>query len=168
MATVARPRGLHGTEDFAVESPDGAIGRVEEIWLGPTDEPRALAVRTSDGSHALLLDEDVLSVDRDRRWVVVRAQPELLELSPPRLAPSDGDHSASLAASWSTTGALVHPAPPARLGGLRRRMRRTNPRVAERPLWQLVAILYGSVAFIVAFVVALVFVVARIVTGAPY
>jgi heme/copper-type cytochrome/quinol oxidase subunit 2 len=35
----------------------------------------------------------------------------------------------------------------------------------ERPLWQLVAVLYISLALIVAFVIGLAFLVARLVTG---
>jgi len=38
----------------------------------------------------------------------------------------------------------------------------------ERPLWQLVVVLLASIALIVAFVITLAFVVARLVTGAAY
>jgi type IV secretory pathway VirB2 component (pilin) len=38
----------------------------------------------------------------------------------------------------------------------------------ERPLWQLVAMLYGSIAFLVVFVIAIAFAVAKLVTGAAY
>src|SRR2546428_8109428 len=103
MATAVVTRVLGDTEDFVVESADGPIGRVEEIWLGPTDEPQALAVRMKAGNHALLLDQDVLAVDREHRWVVVRPNPELLELAAPRL---DRSRDGKLAASWATTGAV--------------------------------------------------------------
>lgn len=38
----------------------------------------------------------------------------------------------------------------------------------ERPLWQPVVVLLASIALIVAFVITLAFVVARLVTGAAY
>jgi type IV secretory pathway VirB2 component (pilin) len=37
----------------------------------------------------------------------------------------------------------------------------------ERPLWQLVAMLYGSIAFLVV-LIALAFAIAKLVTGAAY
>jgi hypothetical protein len=163
MVTVVDPRGLRDTVDYAVESADGAIGRVEEIWLGPGDEPEALAVRTKDGARALLLDEDVVAVDREHRWVVVAPHPELLELDAPRLDGSDGG---KLAASWATTGAVVRIEPTRSLPDLRLALPR--PAIAERPLWQLVAILYASITFVVVGVIALVFFVSWLVGGAPY
>jgi hypothetical protein len=36
---------------FQVESPSDPVGFVEEVWLGPEDEPTALALRTVEG-HA--------------------------------------------------------------------------------------------------------------------
>jgi hypothetical protein len=162
MATVARE--LRDTEDYAVETPAGAIGRVEEIWLGPGGEPQALAVRTHDGGHALLLDEAVVSVDRERRWVVVGEHPALLELAAPQLVSDDGQ----VVARWETTGTLVHPEPLVRLAGVRAALQRHAPHLADRPLWQLVAILYGAVTLIVVAGVGLVFLVSWIVSGAPY
>jgi hypothetical protein len=162
MATAVRELG--GTEDYAVETPDGSIGRVGEIWLGPAGDPRALALRTSDGGHALLLDEEVVTVDREHRWVVVGEHPTLLELAPPELVSDDG----RVAARWETTGALVHPEPAVRLAGLRAAVQRHAPHLADLPLWQLVAILYGAVALIVVLGVGLVFLVSWIVSGAPY
>ena len=162
MATLARE--LRDTEDYAVETPDGSIGRVEEIWFGPAGDPQAVAVRTSDGGHALLLKEDVVTVDREHRWVVVDEQPALLELGPPRLV-SRNDR---LSAEWSTTGAVVHPEPPLQLAGLRDILHRRAPHAADRPLWQVVAILYGTVSLIVIFGVALVFFISWVVTGSPY
>jgi hypothetical protein len=165
MATVVDRHELHDTLDFVVESAEGDLGRVEEVWLGPADEPQALAVRLRDGSRALLLAQDVIAVDREHRWVVVDPSPELLELDAPRL---DGDGSGRLAASWTTTGAVVHPEPPQPLAGLHRRLSRHVPRAAERPLWQLIAILYTSLTVIVLAVVGLVFLVSWLAGGAPY
>jgi hypothetical protein len=146
---------LRNTEDYAVETPGGAIGRVEEIRAGPGGEPQALAVRTTDGGRALLRDEDVVTVDREHRWVVVGDHPALLEL-------------ADVGAGWTTTGEVVHPEPVDRLAGLRTSLQRHAPHLAGRPLWQLVAILYAGVTFIVVAGVGLVFLVAWLATGAPY
>jgi hypothetical protein len=46
--------------------------------------------------------------------------------------------------------------------------RRQVPNMDERPLWQVVTALYGAVALIVVFVVALVFVASWIAVGHPY
>jgi hypothetical protein len=84
MTTLVHSTDLHDTEGFDLESGDGAIGQVEEIWLGPGEEPRALAVRMTDGSRALLFDEEVVAVDRKHQWVVVGPHPELLGRRPER------------------------------------------------------------------------------------
>jgi hypothetical protein len=72
----------------------------------------------------------------------------------------------SLAASWATTGAVVHPEPPRRRSALRLVL--PHSAVAERPLWQLIAILYTGVSLVVLFVISLVFLVSWLVGGAPY
>jgi hypothetical protein len=38
----------------------------------------------------------------------------------------------------------------------------------ERPLWQLVVMLYGAIAFLVVFLIAVAFAIAKLVTGAAY
>ena len=163
MTTLVHTTDLHDTEGFDLESVDGAIGRVEEIWLGPGEEPQALAIRMTDGSGALLFDEDVVAVDREHHWVVVGPHPELLELDAPRLGSTGGRP----VAFWATTGAVIHPEPPSTPGVLQA-FRRRVPNMDERPLWQVVAALYAAVALIVVFVVALVFVVSWIAVGHPY
>jgi hypothetical protein len=163
MTMLVHTTDLEDTEGFDLESDGGAIGRVEEIWLGPAEEPRALAIRMTDGGRALLLGEEVVAVDREHHWVVVGTHPGLLELDAPRLESTGGRP----AASWVTTGAVIHPEPrstPEVLQAFRRRM----PNMDERPLGQLVVTLYAAVALIVVFVVALVFVVSWIVAGHPY
>lgn len=174
MATVAETNArLRETDGFVVESPDGDLGWVEEVWVGEANEPAALAVRTADGRHGLLLGEDVLAVDRENRWVVVPAEPDLLELDVPRLTTMRERGAIRLAASWTTTGALLPVSP--------RRHRRSrfpsHPSKAtppapteslERPLWQPVGLLIVSLVLIVALVITLAFVVARLVTGAAY
>ncbi len=170
MATIAQTvEQLQNTDGFLVESADGDVGWVEEIWLGEADEPRALAVQTLEGRHALLLGEDVLGVDREQRWVVVSPGQELLELDPPRLTSGNG-----LAASWGTTGHVL-PAPARPHWRLPVRHARPQPRRAavarerpERPLWQMVALLYGSLALIASLLIGLAFVVAWLLTGAAY
>jgi hypothetical protein len=164
MTTLVHTTDLHDTEGFDLESADGAIGRIEEIWLGPGEEPQALAIRMTDGSRALVLDEDIVAVDRDHHWVVVGPHPELLELDAPRLELTGGRP----AASWATTGAVIRPEPLSTPGVLQAFRRRVPNRTAGRPLWQLVATLYAAVALIVVFVVALVFVVSWIAVGHPY
>src|ERR1051326_4468394 len=82
MAAPRVEQHLAGTGGFTVESPDGEIGSVEEVWLGEHDEPRALTVRTGDGKRALVLAEEVVEVDADHEWLVVRGHPRLLELAP--------------------------------------------------------------------------------------
>jgi hypothetical protein len=163
MTTLVHTTDLHDTEGFELESADGAIGRIEEIWLGPSEEPQALAIRMTDGSRALLLQEEVVAVDRERHWVVVGPHPELLALDAPRLESTGGRP----AASWATTGALIHPEPLSTPGVLQA-FRHRVPNMDGRPLWQLVATLYAAVALIVVFVVALVFVVSWIAAGHPY
>ena len=136
MATVT----LRGTEDYVVETPLGAIGRVEAV------EDGALAVLTNQGRHALLRDADVITIDREHRWVVV------------------GEHPALRAAN----GEVVHPEPVDPLRRFRPLLQRHAPHVSDRPLWQLVTILYGALALIVAGGVGLVFLIAWLATGSPY
>jgi hypothetical protein len=163
MTTPVHTIDLHDTEGFDLESAEGAIGRVEEIWLGPGEEPQAVAIRMTDGSRALLLDEGVVAVDRDHHRIVVRPHPGLLELDPPRLESTGGRP----VASWATTGAVIHLEPPS-TPRVQQAFPRQVPNMDERPLWQLVVTLYAAVALIVVVVVALVFVVSWIAAGHPY
>lgn len=151
----------------------GDVGWVEEIWVDEEDEPRALAVRTTDGRHALLLEKEVVAVEHEQRWVVVRPQRALLELAPPRL--TNGGRAGSgirMTASWATTGEPL--AAPARQSwGWRLRLPRPRRAAvpqdgAERPLWQVIAALYASLAFAVAFIITLAFLIARLISGAAY
>src|SRR3954452_23210715 len=108
-SVAAGTRELRDTEEYAVETPAGEIGRVEEV------RPGALAVLTTDGSHALLDGADVIAVDRQDRWLVVGKPPARLELA---------------------TGGIVRPEPIDRLAGIRASLRQHAPHVADRPLWQ--------------------------------
>lgn len=163
---------LYDTEGFVVESSEGDLGWVEEIWIGEENAPRALAVRTKEGRHGLLLGEDVLTVDRENHWVVVPPEPTLLELDTPRLVTAeDADEGRKLSASWSTTGAVLRVSPRRRpLWRFRLPHRKSKSRVTKKepPLWKAVAVLLTSLALAVAFVITLAFLVARLVTGSAY
>jgi hypothetical protein len=161
---------LAGTDGFVVESTHGDVGLVEEVWVGEANEPRALAVRTSEGRHGLLLGEDVLAVDRENRWVVVAPEAVLLELDAPRLQTAEGEDSAlRQAASWTTTGEVVPLAPPERdrWHPLQRWAAMLPLARATRLPWA-VAILLTGIVLLLAIVMTLAFIVARIVTGSAY
>ncbi len=141
---------------------------MEEVWLGDRNEPRALAVCTGDGRRGLILANDVLAVDRDNEWVVVRTQPELLELSSPRLALVDDG---TVSASWGTTGQTIVPEP----ARLPKSVRRHAAHIAdasmvrtEPPMWKTLATLYVGIAVLGAVMLTLAFVIAKLVTGAAY
>jgi hypothetical protein len=121
---------LRDTEGYTVESPEGDVGRVEEVRLGEGGETYGLDVELRDGTHTLLHAEDVLAVDRDYRWVVVPSQPALREEAP-------------------SEPARAEPKP-------------------ERPFWQVVALLYGGVAVVVAIVMLCAFLIAYAIAGASY
>jgi hypothetical protein len=161
---------LEGTEGFVVESTEGDLGLVEEVWVGDADDVGALAVRTTDGRHGLLLSEDVLAVDRDYHWVVVRPEPLLRELDSPRMQTTrEGGEGERIAASWATTGEVFRLAP--RRRRRHRLFRRRTPASGagrEPELWRAVAVLLSSIALIVVTVAAVAFIVAWIVTGAAY
>lgn len=157
---------LHDTDGFLVESPDGDLGWVEEVWLAESGEPKALAVRTADGRHGLLVEEDVLAVDRERRWVVVAEKPRLLELAAPRVAGGGGGE---LAASWATTGSDLEVTPrPHRLWHVPYRPAEPKSparrRRKERPVWQGIALLLVTIAFLVGATTALAFAIADLLT----
>jgi hypothetical protein len=165
---------LRNADGFLVESSAGDVGWVEEVWLDDEDEPRALALQTLDGRHALLRAEDVLAVEPEQRWVVVRPEQELLELDAPRVRTRNG----RILASWCTTGAVLR-APseprwhvpvhlPHRDPHAHPRIAAASRRIRRWPPWAAIAALYGALGFIVAFVIALAFVIAWLVTGQAY
>jgi hypothetical protein len=167
---------LRDCDGFRIESPAGFVGWVEESWLGPSDEPTALAVRTLDGRRGLLLADRVLAVVRESEVVDVPSGVQLLELDVPRMEPIqiDGAHSSPIAASWRTTGEPLSVPPPP--GMLRRAMLMLRPwrlapparSGAERPIWELVGVLYAVLAVLVAFLVGLSFLVAHLAAGPAY
>jgi len=164
MATIAE---LETCDGFAVETPDGLLGWVEETWLDRSDHPAALAVRTPDGRRGLLLAETVRAVDPDTQEVLVEAGTSLVELAAPRLARVDG----AVAASWRTTGAIVEPTPMP-LGASPASPAVAAARTAtvhvERPLWSIVVFALGLLATLVSAEIGLMFLVAWLVTGHAY
>ena len=162
MATVAGPN-LLGCDGFRVESPQGLLGWVEETWLGEVGEPTALAVRTLDGRRGLLLAEEVEAVPSDSELVLMREDARLLELDLPRVEPTSVDGGHALAASWHTTGEVLEP--PAPPGVVDRALLALRPwRLApppqsghERPLWQVLVLLYTCVAMVVMLLTGLSF-----------
>jgi hypothetical protein len=173
MTTTIELERLHALEEsegYTIESPDGSIGWVEEVWLGERGAPRALAMRTVDGTRALLLTEQVAAVDPEHGWVVVGYEPRLRELGAPRLTTGPNGR---LTASWTTTGkTLERPASVARLPlAIRLRPARPPRKPAAETDWQLskaVAILYGTIALLLALMMTLAFTIAWAVTGTPY
>ena len=163
---------LRDTDGFRIESPEGSIGRVEEVWVGEANEPLALAVETSDGRHALLLAEEVVAVQREQRWIVVPAEPALLELARPHMTNGTRAASATPRASWATTGRpLAAPTRPPRRSHLRvpHLSWTEEPRgKGEPPLWKTIAVLYASIAFAIVLLITLSFTLAWLVTGSAY
>jgi hypothetical protein len=167
MATMSRDVLLQ-CDGFCVEGADGPIGWVEETWLGPSDEPAALALRLVDGRRGLLPVEDVDRVVPQRERVVMRAGARILELGAPHLV-RDG------AASWEVTGELVvvppeRPALPGQaLLELRPwRLRPARTRDGEQSVARALAFLLSGIALLIALEIAAAFTVAYLVTGRAY
>jgi hypothetical protein len=143
------------------------------VWLGPHDDPLALAVKRIDGRRGLLAAADVTAVVREQDWVVVPSSTPLLELNAPRLETPDPGSDARLVASWATTGAALPPAPPP--NAIRRRpFARAPLRVppategepsADPVVWRAVALLYVGILGVVTTVITLAFLAAYVVTG---
>lgn len=163
-ATAVRREDLRGCDGFQVESREGMVGWVEEVWLDGSDEPEALAIRITEGRRALLRVDDIESLDLEYGWVVVGPDAKLLELDAPRV---DG----ATAASWRTTGTVLPvPRPPGLIDRILRRSRRRlgRPGREERPIWQVVGFLYGVLVLLIALFMTLSFLVAYLVTGRAY
>lgn len=173
MATTVRHE-LLGCDGFRIESDQGLIGWVEETWLGSSREPAAFAIHLVDGRRGLLLASEVESVVAERELVHMNDHGRLLELDVPRFESASLAGGPVVAASWHTTGVTLEP--PAPPGPVQRALLSVRPwrlaapptPVADRPLWQLVAILYTSLALIVGLVIGLAFLAARLVAGSPY
>lgn len=173
MATAVR-HDLLGCDGFRVEAGRGLVGWVEEAWLGASNEPSALAVRTVEGRRGLLLAEEVEFVARERELVHMAGDGQLLELDAPHFESASGDGRQIITASWHTTGLTLDPPPPP--GPTQRALLRVRPwrlaappqPMSERPFWQTVIVLYACLAMIVGLVIGLSFLAARIFAGNPY
>lgn len=72
---------LRRCEGFRVETPEGFLGWVEDVWLGASHEPDALVVRSGQlGRRVLSLAGEVVRVVPERECVVLHSLPELIEL----------------------------------------------------------------------------------------
>ncbi|TMM10689.1 MAG: hypothetical protein E6F98_12280 [Actinobacteria bacterium] len=159
MATVSH-HVLLGCDGFCVETADGPIGWVEEAWLGPDEDPAALALHLVDGRRGLLLADDVEAVASERESVRARDGARLLQLGTPHLV-RDG------AASWEATGELV-----AAASGLPDQavleLRPWRLRPARASEWRPIAVLLPALALLIALEIALAFTIAYLVTGRAY
>jgi hypothetical protein len=160
MALVAD---LANCDGFAVESPDGCLGWVEETWLDHAGHPAAFAMRTADGRRALLLADSVRAVDADSQEVLVAAHPLLRGLDAPRVEVLDGEptaswHSAGMVDAAATTAHALPGAP-----AIAAARAATTP--FERPMWQVALLGLCFLAALIAFEIGLAFGVAYLVTG---
>ena len=166
MVVVRVPR----CDGFRVVVPEGLVGVVEEAWLGAGDELAGYAVRLPNGLRGLLLAEDVRAVLEDDRELVVEPGRRLLELAAPRLERADGE--GHVAAHWETTGERIAPEP--ERASLRQRLQPRlglqtgRPEEPTRPVWQIVAVLYGAIGLLVMLVIALAFLAALAVAGRAF
>jgi hypothetical protein len=173
VATAVR-HDLLGCDGFRVESRRGLVGWVEEAWLGASNEPSALALRTLDGRRGLLLAEEVEFVARERELVHMAGDGRLLELDVPGFESASVDGRHIVTASWHTTGLTLDPPQPP--GPVQRALLSVRPwrlaappqPMSERPFWQIVVVLYACLAVIVGLVIGLSFLAARIFAGNPY
>ena len=151
---------LRLADGFAVESLEGRLGEVEEVWFGPDDEPQALAVHRRDGRRGLLLADGVASVEPEERTVFARPGHRLLELAAPRMA-ADG----LLTASWTAAEQPLPPLEKRRSRLLPRPHVPATPSPSEQPLWKQIAILYVGIGLVVCIVMLLAFLAAWAWTG---
>ena len=149
---------LRLADGFRVESLEGRLGEVEEVWLGPDDEPQALVVHRRDGRRGLLVADAVSSVEQHERAVFVRPGHRLLELGAPRVV----EHG-RLTASWSAPGELLPPLEDEHPALLHLPHLPAAP--GERPLWVQIAVLYVGIGAVVVLVLVLAFVIAWAATG---
>lgn len=167
---------LRNCDGFRAEAPHGLLGFVEETWLGPDEEPAAVALRLLDGRRGLLLAADIQTVVPERERVFIRDGVRVLELGAPHLvrAGSGGPRRELLAAAWETTGELLQPPKPPnafRQALLELRPWRLKPprsAEVEQPVWHALALLFPTLALVIALEITLAFAIAYLVTGRAY
>lgn len=166
---------MAAVDGFRAESPAGLLGWVEETWLGDEDEADALALRLIDGRRGLVLAADVETVVPEREYVGVRLGARILELGTPHVELLAVDGGAPrVSATWQTTGELLQPPKPP--GKLRHALLEVRPwRLApppaaggEQSVGHALLVMLPLLALLIAFEIALAFVVAYLVTGRAY
>jgi hypothetical protein len=78
LTTFADDYWLRRCEGFRVESPDGFVGWVEEVWLGADHEPEVLVLRGPHGRRLLSLAGEDVAVDPRRERIALASTPELI------------------------------------------------------------------------------------------
>jgi hypothetical protein len=157
-------------DGFEVLTSRGFVGWVEETWLDAHENPTAFALRISDGRRGLMIADSVEDCVRERRSLLVSSDVRVLELEPPHI------HAGGpLVATWRPTGEAIElPEPPgpvhhAVLDRLHRPVVPTPaPSPGERPLWQILAILYSCLGVIALTLVGVDFLIAYFSTGRAY
>src|ERR671918_9256 len=111
-AITGEDQRLVETDGFILESSEGDVGHVEEVWVGEANEPHALAVRTSEGRHCPSPSAAAPSV----------ALPRSVVAACPRAPPSVGNRRSPdvdrIARGDRPDARLPRRAPPHRLGVL--------------------------------------------------
>jgi hypothetical protein len=160
---------IRNVDGFEVLTPRGFVGWVEETWLDDRNDPTAFVLRISDGRRGLIVADTVMDCVQERRSLLVNSDVRVLELEPPHVA-SDG----GLTATWRTTGAQIElPEPPgpvhhALVDRLHRPAVPTSAaRPGERPLWQVLMVMYSALFFIALALIGLDFLVSYVSTGRP-
>jgi hypothetical protein len=166
MATVTGLQ-LGGCDAYRVLDAQRLVGLVEEIWLGPAEEPTAVVVRLLDRRRGLLRADDVAAVFREDDSLTLSPSARLLQLDAPHLERTydRGTYSAT----WHTNGEpllLPEPPGPERPRRLERQLSARAPQ-ASPLVWQPIAKLYGALAAIVASVIGLDILIAYLAAGAP-
>jgi hypothetical protein len=143
----------HDCDDFRVEAPYGSIGRVEETWLGPDQEPAGFVVRLLDGRRGLVLADAVRAILPGNEEILLDEDAAVRALSPPLV-----EHAARtdeiVSASWTTTGELVTPLPAS-----------PGP---EAPIAKVAVTIVIGLTLLVALEITLAFSIAHLVTGHAY
>jgi hypothetical protein len=166
MSAVATAIG--NCDGYAVATPAGVVGWVEEMWLDDSDHATALAVRLLDGRRGLLVRNEIDEVAHERRTVAIGTSARILRLEPPHV--HDGPDGARVA-SWAATGAPLELPEPAGLlrGAIVGLHRPAVPRTADPGIstFRTVVTMFVSIALIGLSVIGLDILVAYLATGHP-
>ena len=166
MSAVATAIG--NCDGYAVVTPAGVVGWVEEMWLDDRDDPTALAVRLLDGRRGLLVHDQIAEVAHDRRSVTIANDALILQLEPPHVQVDGGNP----VASWAATGAALElPEPPGLVRGAFAGLHRPPvPKPVEdgsASTLRTVVTMYVGLAIISLVVIGLDILLAYVATGHP-